>query len=106
MLSAARPAQAAADKTTIVIVHGASHEDCSEVGPGQTFNYSYDSSKPVVFNIHYHWEKKMIIVAEQKPLMKYKGEYSPKEQHEYCLMWINTNYAPLVLRYTKSVSGR
>ena len=106
LFSGVRPAQAAADRTTVVLVSGASHEDCSVVGPGQTLNFSYVSSKPVAFAIHYHWHGKTISVYEKKPLITYDGKYSPKQKHEYCLMFTDTNYPSLLVNYTKSVIGK
>lgn len=107
MLSAA-PLAMAADKTTVSIGPGDSHEDCSPVGPGQTFNYSFTSTAPVAFSIHYHKEPraKIVFVLKKRPATKLEGGYSPKEKHEYCLMWTNTQTTPLIVSYSKSVSGK
>jgi hypothetical protein len=94
----------AANMKAVAIAPSESHEDCYEVGPGQKLVYSFESSKPVAFSIHYHKYRKMVVVKEEKELSKYKGEYAPTEKHEYCLMWTNNQSVPVFVNYTKSVS--
>ena len=96
------PAAAASMKQAAIDPSDA-HEDCAQVNPGQTLYFSFNSPKPVDFRIHYHHERKMVIVMGKKAVSEFKGSYSPKGPHEYCLMWSNTQSVPVVVKYTKSV---
>ncbi len=104
MALGAGPARAAG-WTSVVLASGASHEDCEEVRPGQSLHYSYVSNKPVAFRIHYHAQGKTIVVFRKNPLEKYSGKFTPEVKRKYCLMWFNTNYPAVTLRYRKSITG-
>src|SRR3990172_13426438 len=40
--------------TTETIKPSGIHEDCFEMAPGQILDYSFEATKPVDFNIHFH----------------------------------------------------
>ncbi len=93
---------------TVAISPGNTHEDCGAVAPGQTLHYSFTSTAPVAFSIHYHKypKEEMVIVMKRKQTRKLEGVYSPMATHEYCLMWANTQRTPVIVKYTKYVSGK
>jgi len=83
---------------SFTIKAGGSYEECIELKPGQVFDYDYDSSDFVNFNIHYHGKDKVHYPASRKGRMMGKGMIDPKthqyyteDQEFYCLMWDNLN---------------
>jgi uncharacterized protein YcfL len=74
-----------------------SHKECVEVHYNQIMRYSFKTSKPVNFNIHYQGKDDRIYYADSKNnisqtsgvligsnLRFYAGEQAP-----YCLLWQN-----------------
>ena len=106
MAAGIRPAMADG-KTHVLLVSGASIEDCSPVAPGQALNYAFHATGPVAFEIHYHEHGKTIAVFRvAKPLKEFSGKYTPKVKRSYCLRWFNTTYEDLSVVYTRAVTGR
>lgn len=83
---------------SVTIKAGGSYEECIELKPGQVFDYDYDASDFVNFNIHYHTEDGVQYPASRKGRMMGKGMIDPathdfytEDQEFYCLMWDNPN---------------
>lgn len=73
-----------------------SYEECIELLPGQVFDYDFNASDFVDFNIHYHGEDKVHHPVEKRGVMFGQGMLDPAthdfyttEQEFYCLMWDN-----------------
>lgn len=73
-----------------------SYESCIELQPGMVFDYDFDASDFVDFNIHYHGEDKIHHPVDKRGTMFGKGMVDPathafytEEQEFYCLMWDN-----------------
>lgn len=96
----------AKDKTTEAIKPSGIHEDCMELLPGQTLDYSFDSSKPVNFNIHYHEDHSVFYVVTKNGVSSDRGTYSAEKKQYYCLMWTNPNSEPATLKYDYSVKSK
>lgn len=83
---------------SFTIKAGGSYEECIELKPGQVFDYDYDASSFVNFNVHYHTEDGVEYPVKRKGRMMGKGMidptthdfYTPKQEF-YCLMWDNLN---------------
>ena len=91
----------------VTIKAGGSYEECIELQPGQVFDYDYDASDFVNFNIHYHAADKVHYPASRKGRMMGKGMIDPQahayyteEQEFYCLMWENKNSRPVKVSFS------
>jgi len=83
---------------TLTIKPGGSSEECIELRQGMVFDYNFDASHFVNFNIHYHAEDGVKYPVIQKGIMYGKGNIDPSthdfytpDQEFYCLMWDNLN---------------
>ncbi len=83
-----------------------SYEECIELQPGMVFDYYYDASDFVDFNIHYHGEDKVHYPVTKKGSMGGKGTIDPnthdfyiEEQEFYCLMWENVGEEPVKVSF-------
>jgi hypothetical protein len=75
-----------------------SFEECIELRPGLVFDYEFDASDYVNFNIHYHAASGLYYPVDKKGVGFLKGTLDPathsfyaEEQENYCLMWENLN---------------
>jgi hypothetical protein len=82
----------------IVIKPVRSYEECVELLPNQGIKYSFQSSKDLDFNIHYHGDDKVHYPVLKKEVRSYRGVLYCDEQDFYvagqdffCLMWKNQN---------------
>lgn len=72
------------------------YEECLELFPAHAMEYSFRTSKPVKFNIHYHGEEEIYYPVSEEGVSEWKGEfdvgkqkYYTEEQEFFCLMWEN-----------------
>jgi predicted small secreted protein len=92
---------------TVTIKPFRSYEECIELRPGFVFDYEFDSSDSVNFNIHYHAEDGVHNPVNKAGVRWGKGTIDPtshyfytEEQENYCLMWDNFNSEPIRLSFT------
>lgn len=79
-----------------------SQEECIELRPNMVFDYEYEASDSVNFNIHYHAEDDVYYPVDTKGTRSGKGTvepgshhfYTPKQEF-YCLMWDNISAEPV-----------
>lgn len=92
---------------TLTIKPGGSSEECIELKPGMVFDYDFDASNFVNFNIHYHTEDEVKYPVFKKGIMYGKGSidpgthdyFTPKQEY-YCLMWDNLNEEKIKVSFT------
>lgn len=96
----------AKDKTTETIKPSGVHEDCMELLKGQTLDYSFDSSKPLNFNIHYHESGGVFYVIKKDGISSDRGTYNAEKKQYYCFMWTNPSSEPVTLKYDYSVKTK
>jgi hypothetical protein len=72
------------------------YEECLEVLPTQIIDYSFKTSKPVSFNIHYHGEDRIYYPVKKDNTAEWSGaldistkSYYSENQEYFCLMWEN-----------------
>lgn len=75
------------------------HEECMELAAGQRLGYSFRSSGPLEFNIHYHREGKIRYPVRKKGIATLAGAYTSPRNDGYCLMWRNPGGKPVQLEY-------
>jgi len=97
---------------TVKIKPSGSYEDCLELLPGQTMNYSFNASNFVNFNIHYHAEKELHYPVNKKGVMMGKGsldiqelDYYTTEQEFFCIMWDNLSSEPVQVSFSCEVKS-
>ena len=83
---------------TLTIKPGGSSEECIELRPGMVFDYDFNASDFVNFNIHYHAEDEIKYPVFKNGILSDKGSIDPSQhdyytptQEFYCLMWDNVN---------------
>ncbi len=84
------------------------YEECVTLLANQVLDYSFEATKPVDFNIHYHAEGGIFYPVSQKNVSSWKGTFSPleekgytEEQEYFCMMWENPHaeYVRLTFQY-------
>lgn len=90
-LLACAPAPITADAPKAVVGHPLPpygvHEECVELKPGDRLDYTFDSNKPVDFNIHYHEGNAVAMPVVREKSRGDAGVFAPPLAHHYCLMW-------------------
>lgn len=91
---------------TVSLNPSAIHEDCFEMEPGDILDYSFESSKRVNFNIHYHEDSKIFYGIEKNGVISDKGQFYSKIKQYYCLMWTNPEKERLSLTYSYRIKRK
>jgi len=81
------------------------YETCLKIRPNERLKYSFQSSAPLEFNIHYHIEPDdEVIYPVHEPLISYRSaSFIPDITQIYCLMWENRNPTPVGLSFQSRV---
>jgi hypothetical protein len=89
------------------------YEDCFELSPGQIMKYSFEASKPLDFNIHYHGEDRIYYPVDKKKISQLSGtidvdmqRYYSKEQIYFCLMWTNSHGMQVDVTFETSINEK
>jgi hypothetical protein len=90
-------------ETAVLINPSKFHEDCIQLKPGDSLIYSFRTSDPVDFNIHYHENGKIYYPVSRKKIADEKGKYTSGKKQFYCLMWTNRQKEPVSLTYSYDV---
>ena len=90
-------------ETAVSIIPSKFHEDCVELLPGDSLIYSFRTSEPVDFNIHYHENGRIFYPVSKKDVSGQKGEYESTKKQFYCLMWTSHQKAPVSLTYSYDI---
>lgn len=85
--------------TSLSLPSGKVEEKCLRLQPGQIIVYSFESSAPVHFNIHYHHEGTTYHPVWQKNAPAGQGRYRAELQRTFCAMWKNNSAEPISLKY-------
>jgi hypothetical protein len=93
----------AADKTSETIKPSGIHEDCVELISGQILEYSFEASKPLNFNLHYHEDHDVVYGITKDGVSGDKGTFLCEKKQYYCLMWTNPGAEPVGLVYSYSI---
>ena len=98
---------------SFTIKAGGSHEECIELQSGQVFDYDYDASSFVNFNVHYHTEDGVEYPETRKGRMMGKGtidpsthDYYTEEQEFFCLMWDNLNDESIKVSFSCNLKNK
>lgn len=97
------------DGDTATIASGDFYEACDmekKWTPGTTVNYSFNSSKPVMFEIHYHEKHAKMYPVEPTLADNIEGSFVVKSDAIHCCMWKNENPDPVTVTFDMSVAGQ
>ena len=94
------------DQGSVYINPSRSHEECFQLSPSQVLHYSFNTSKPVNFNIHYHEADNITYAVSQDNIAATDGTFYPEKEQFYCLMWTNSQSAPVSLSYKYSIEKK
>ena len=86
---------------TVGIGPGGFHEACEdEWKVGDTIKCSFTSSKPVVFNVHYHDAKEVKHYSIKDVLVDdFSANFTVQDKHVHCGMWQNNSGSFVKLTY-------
>lgn len=82
------------------------HEDCVDLSPGKVLDYTFESLRPLDFNIHWHEDNKIAYPVKKDGISSDRGSFQPERQQYYCLMWTNPHREPVGLKYKYRVQER
>ena len=63
------------------------HEECVRLEPGDWIEFTFDSTEPVDFNVHYHEGKTVVMPLVREKSLGDAGVFAPPVAQDYCLMW-------------------
>jgi hypothetical protein len=88
---------------TTTIATGDFYEACDKWTPGDKVNFTFTSSKPVMFDVHYHEKHAKAYAIEQTLVDKFEGSFIVKSEDIHCCMWKNDNDKFVTLTYDMTV---
>ena len=90
---------------TITITTGDWYEACDKWSAGDKVNIAFSSSKPVMFEVHYHKVRsnEKIYAVEQTLLDTFNDSIIVESEEIYCCMWKNDNPDYITLTYDMSI---
>ncbi len=83
-----------------------SYEDCMDMTQGNVMTYSFKSSAPLDFNIHFHEAGQVNYAVQNKNTAAENGKFLPDRKQTYCLMWTNGGSAPVKVEYSYKVENK
>ena len=87
----------------ITISTGDWYEACDKWTPGDKVNFSFKSSKPVMFNVHFHEKTAKKYAVEDVLVDEYGGSFVVQSDEIYCCMWKNDNPKYVTMTYDMSI---
>ena len=88
---------------TITIATGDFFEACDKWTPGDKVNFTFTSSKPVVFNVHYHEKHAKMYSIKDTLVDEFDGSFVVESENIHCCMWKNDNSKYITLTYDMSI---
>lgn len=94
---------------TATITSGDFYESCDmekRWKPGTTVNYTFSSSKPVVFEIHYHEKHAKVYPVQPTLADNIEGSFIVESDAIHCCMWKNENPDQVTVTFNMSVAAK
>ena len=88
-------------ESEVVINPAKLYEECMELTSRDVLFYSFKSSEPIDFDIHYHEEGNIVYPIIKKDSSAQEGRFYADKEQTYCLMWTNiqTNLVRLTYEF-------
>jgi len=83
--------QAGKQSKTVKIQTGDHHEFCDMWEPGDIVRFSFTSTKPVIFNVHYHTAYAKHYPIKDTLVDEFSGDFTVETKDVHCGMWQNKN---------------
>lgn len=98
------------------LIPGGFTEKCFTLVPKQSFNYKFESTSPVYFNIHYHGEHGREFMIQKEEIsslentiteFQYKKAYKDMSQKAgLCMLWRNNTDKPVDINVDCVITGK
>ena len=89
--SSENAAQAGKQSHTVTVPTGDHHEFCDIWEVGDTVKVSFTSTKPVIFNVHYHTTYEKHYPIKDVLVDDFSGNFIVDSKDVHCGMWQNKN---------------
>jgi hypothetical protein len=101
------------EKPDVVIRPRGVYEECVPINPPQVIDYSFSTSKPVEFNIHYHGDE-VVYPVKGQAVETWQGtfdptcirSYSTEQPPFFCLMWTNPQEEAVGLNFEFTIRDK
>lgn len=92
----------------VALQPGEVHESCLKILKTETLKYSFQSSKKLDFNIHYHDDSNgdIFYPIQETRIASKAGTFLPEVSQTYCMMWENSDKSPSGLKFESRVIPR
>jgi hypothetical protein len=95
------------EKTSVIKISPSDvYEKCLKLKPDQTLNYSFESSQPLAFNLHYHLLDKTVFHVKEETSKRKEVFHPVKKQSVYCMEWRNIDSEAVKIEYKYKISGK
>jgi hypothetical protein len=94
------------NQVEITMEPGRPHEECMDLRPVDLLHYSFQATRPVQFNIHYHEGATVGYPVKKDNISADKGTFTPDRDQFYCMMWTNSQSGPVNLSYEFTVGKK
>ena len=93
------PRQKMKDQVKIQLPSSGTHEECLKLLQENEVVYSFESSHPLTFDIHYHDGTQIIDAFAKKTIASLEATLKPEIVQEYCMTWSNHQPQAVQLKY-------
>jgi len=98
-----KPGHAEKKGKRLTIPTGDYFEACDKFPLGATVEYSFTSTKPVLFNVHYHDKRTKVYPVKEQLTDEVSGTFVVDSKAIYCCMWENKNSKFVKMTYKMNV---
>ena len=93
------PRQKMKDQVKIQLPSSGTHEECLKLLQENEVVYSFESSHPLTFDIHYHDGTQIVDAFAKKTIAALEATLKPEIVQEYCMTWSNHQPQAVQLKY-------
>jgi hypothetical protein len=93
------PRQKMKDQVKIQLPSSVTHEECLKLLQENEVVYSFESSHPLTFDIHYHDGTQIVDAFAKKTIATMEATLKPEIVQEYCMTWSNHQPQAVQLKY-------
>ena len=99
-----KPGHAEKKGKRVTISTGDFFEACDNFPLGTTVEYSFTSTKPVLFNVHYHDKRTKVYPVKEHLADETSGSFVVDSKAIYCCSWENKNPKAIKMTYEMDVT--
>jgi hypothetical protein len=87
-------------KKSLQIMPGKIHESCFVLDSNESIKYSFTTTSPIAFNIHYHLGEQVKYPVKINSVSTKSDIFKATIKQQYCQMWTNNGNQPIQLKYS------